>query len=66
MIQVTKDNFDTIRDAYIAQVVDGMDMQSIVQLAYEALHINMKGYTVSDLEEEVNIHYDDLTELGIE
>jgi hypothetical protein len=49
-------------EAYAERVVDGMDMDEVLELAFEAITTRLATYTDEDLLEEVTDFYPDLVE----
>ena len=57
---------DNIKQSYAQMIVEGMDMQSLIETAEEAIVNSIKDYEFEDLKEEVSDMYgkevwDDLT-----
>ena len=57
---------DNIKQSYAQMIVEGMDMQSLIETAEEAIVNYIKDYELEDLKEEVSDMYgeevwDDLT-----
>ena len=57
---------DNIKKSYAQMIVEGMDMQSLIETAEEAIVNYIKDYELEDLKEEVSDMYgeevwDDLT-----
>jgi len=57
---------DNIKQSYAQMIVEGMDMQSLIETAEEAIVNSIKDYELEDLKEEVSDMYgkevwDDLT-----
>jgi hypothetical protein len=53
---------DQIQDEYIARIVDGMDMQDLVMMAYDTFTEQMDELTDEQLYEDVKQYYPDLLE----
>ena len=61
----TKDNIvdrDQLQEAYIEQIIDGMDHKSMYQFVYDSLNDNLNDYTVDELITEVEDYYPELLE----
>ena len=62
-IEKTQTNMrDELQDAYINEVIDGMDMKDLIRIAYDNLEQNLETYTVEELIEEVEEYYPHLLE----
>ena len=56
----TPDNIidrDELQDAYINEIIDGMDIKDLMRLVYDQLEHNLEQYTVDELIEEVEEYY---------
>ena len=56
----TTDNIidrDELQDAYINEIIDGMDIKDLMRLVYDQLDSNLETYTVNELIEEVEEYY---------
>ena len=56
----TTDNIvdrDELQDAYINEIIDGMDMKDLMRIVYDNLEQNLEQYTVDELIEEVEEYY---------
>jgi hypothetical protein len=56
----TNDNIvmrDELQDAYINEIIDGMDMKDLIRIVYDNLEQNLEKYTVDELIEEVEEYY---------
>ena len=61
----TPDNIidrDELQDAYINEIIDGMDIKDLMRLVYDQLESNLEKYTVDELIEEVEEYYPHLLE----
>ena len=63
---MNNDELDNIKQSYAQMIVEGMDMQSLIETAEEAIVNYIKDYEFEDLKEEVSDMYgkevwDDLT-----
>ena len=61
----TNDNLidrDELQDAYINEIIDGMDIKDLMRLVYDQLESNLEKYTVDELIEEVEDYYPHLLE----
>ena len=62
---MTKDNIidrDSLQEAYITSIVDGMDWKTMEQFVYDSLNDNLDKYTVDELITEVEDYYPELLE----
>jgi len=48
---------DELQDAYINEIIDGMDMKHLMRIVYDNLEQNLETYTVDELIEEVEEIY---------
>ena len=53
---------DELQDAYINEIIDGMDMKDLIRIVYDNLEQNLETYTVEELIEEVEEFYPHLLE----
>jgi hypothetical protein len=53
---------DELQDAYINEIIDGMDMKDLMRIVYDNLEQNLETYTVEELIEEVEEYYPHLLE----
>ena len=56
----TNDNIiirDELQDAYINEIIDGMDLKDLIRILYDNLEQNLEKYTVDELIEEVEEYY---------
>jgi hypothetical protein len=61
----TNDNIidrDELQDAYINEIIDGMDIKDLMRLVYDQLESNLEKYSVDELIEEVEEYYPHLLE----
>ena len=57
-IEKTQTNMrDELQDAYINEIIDGMDMKDLIRIVYDNLEQNLETYTVDELIEEVEECY---------
>ena len=57
---MTKDNIidrDELQDAYINEIIDGMDIKDLMRLVYDQLEHNLERYSVNELIAEVEEYY---------
>ena len=52
-------DFDTIVDAYVQQVLDGMDSKTMERLIYDMLVSNLQSYSDEELVTEIVENYGD-------
>ena len=50
---MTINQIDQLKNAYAQMIVDGMDMDSLITIAVEAIEQNIKDYDIEDLKEEI-------------
>ena len=50
---MTKEKLEQIKRAYASLMVEGMDMDILIEYAEDSLVDNMKGYELEDLREEI-------------
>ena len=65
----TTDNIidrDSLQEAYIESIIDGMDHKSMYQFVYDSLNNNLDDYTVEELITEVKDYYPELLEESVE
>ena len=53
-------NRDSLQEAYINMIVDGMDWKTMEQFVYDTLDANLDNYTVEELITEVEDYYPEL------
>ena len=61
----TKDNIvdrDVLQDAYINEIIDGMDIKDLMRIVYDNIEQNLDQYNVDELIEEVQEYYPHLLE----
>ena len=66
---MTKENIidrDSLQEAYVTSIVDGMDWKTMEQFVYETLNDNLDKYTVDELIEEVKDYYPEMLEESVE
>ena len=62
---MTKDNIidrDELQDAMINQILDDMDIKTMMAILYDHMNESYDKYTVDELIEEVQEYYPDLLE----
>ena len=55
-------NRDSLQEAYIESIIDGMDHKSMYQFVYDTLDGNLDDYTTEELVTEVKDYYPELLE----
>ena len=55
-------NRDSLQEAYINMIVDGMDWKTMEQFVYDTIDANLDNYTVEELITEVKDYYPELLE----
>jgi len=53
---------DSLQEAYVTSIVDGMDWKTMERFVYETLNDNLDKYTVDELIEEVKDYYPEMLE----
>ena len=53
---------DNLQDAYINEIIDGMDIKDLMRIVYDNLEQNLEQYSVDELIEEVEKYYPHLLE----
>ena len=53
---------DNLQDAYINEIIDGMDIKDLMRIVYDNLEQNLDQYSVDELIEEVSEYYPHLLE----
>ena len=53
---------DELQDAYINEIIDGMDIKDLMRIVYDNLEQNLEQYSVDELIEEVEEYYPHLVE----
>lgn len=61
-MKITSENRESIVDAYVNRVLDEMDTNTLMQLAYDLLCKDKESYTNEELETEINEYYPDILE----
>lgn len=51
----------TVKENYANMIIDGMDMDSLCQFAFDSIIANLNDYNEDDLREEVLQNYDEET-----
>jgi predicted RNA-binding protein Jag len=61
MTELTQAQYDQLLANYIEQIVDGMDLDSLIQFASEQMEINLREScsTPDELIEEISLFYDE-------
>ena len=62
---MTINQIDQLKNAYAQMIVDGMDMDSLITIAVEAIEQNIKDYDMDDLKEEIIDCYGEETWEGL-
>ena len=57
-------NRDSLQEAYIESIIDGMDHKSMYQYVYDHLSAHLDKYFVDELVTEVKDYYPELLEQG--
>ena len=55
-------NRNELQEAYIHEIIDGMDMKTMEQFVYDTLDDNLKTYSEAELITEVEDYYPELLE----
>ena len=55
-------NRDSLQEAYIESIIDGMDYKTMEQFVYDTLDGNLDDYTTEELVTEVKDYYPELLE----
>jgi hypothetical protein len=60
-MELTQEQYDKLLALYIEQIVDGMDMDSLIQFASEQIELNLRETcsTPDELIEEISQFYDE-------
>ena len=53
---------DNLQDAYINEIIDGMDIKDLMRIVYDNLEQNLEQYSVDELIQEVEEYYPHLLE----
>ena len=48
---------DNLQDAYINEIIDGMDIKDLMRIVYDNLEQNLEQYSIDELIEEVEEYY---------
>ena len=62
---MTQDNIidrDSLQEAYVTSILDGMDWKTMEQFVYDSLNDSLDKYTVNELITEVEDYYPELLE----
>ena len=51
---------DSLQEAYVTSIVDGMDWKTMEQFVYDTIDANLDNYTVEELITEVEDYYPEL------
>ena len=57
---------DSLQEAYVTSIIDGMDWKTMEQFVYDSLNNNLDDYTVEELITEVKDYYPELLEESVE
>jgi hypothetical protein len=57
---------DSLQEAYVTSILDGMDWKTMEQFVYDSLNNNLDDYTVEELITEVKDYYPELLEESVE
>jgi len=65
------EQLNKLKESYIEMILDGMDMDTLVQFAFDSMFDNIKDWDEEDMKQEVTSIYDeemwnDLTEVATE
>jgi len=55
-------NREQLQDAYINEIIDGMDIKDMMSLLYDLMEKEMDIYSYEELKEEVKNYYPELLE----
>ena len=58
---MNKEQLAQFKDNYANMILDGMDMDSLVQLAYDYIIEGLENWTEEDMKDEILINYDEET-----
>ena len=53
---------DNLQDAYINEIIDGMDIKDLMRIVYDNLEQNLEQYSIDELIQEVEEYYPHLLE----
>ena len=56
---MNKEQLDTLKSNYVEMIIDGMDMDCLIQMCYDLLMDAYKDSTEEELKEEIVNLYDD-------
>ena len=59
MKKLTEDQLDKLKENYANMMIDGMDMDSLVQFAFDSIMHNMEMWDQADITEEIVDLYDE-------
>ena len=59
MKKLTEDQLDKLKENYANMMIDGMDMDSLVQFAFDRIMHNMEMWDQADITEEIVDLYDE-------
>lgn len=59
MKKLTEDQLDKLKENYANMMIDGMDMDSLVQFAFDSIMQNMEMWDQADVTEEIVDLYDE-------
>ena len=62
---MTINQIDQLKNAYAEMIVEGMDMNSLITFAVEAIEQNLKDYNMDELKGEIIDCYDEETLEGL-
>ena len=58
---MNQEQLEKFKDNYANMILDGMDMDSLVQLAYDYIIEGLENWTEEDMKDEILINYDEET-----
>ena len=58
---MNKEQLAQFKNNYANMILDGMDMDSLVQLAYDYIIEGLENWTEEDMKDEILINYDEET-----
>ena len=56
---MNQEQLEKFKDNYANMIIDGMDMDSLVQLAYDYIIEGLENWTEEDMKDEILINYDE-------
>ena len=56
---MNQEQLEKFKDNYANMILDGMDMDSLVQLAYDYIIEGLENWTEEDMKDEILINYDE-------